>query len=178
MKQEIIQSALQIAQREGWSQVTTRRITKEFGYTTSAIYHYLGGKDQLLTELQRQGFIQLKEVIQAVVAHCLDDPKKQLRAVSVAFWEFAHHNRALYQLMFGLASVSCQGSSDAEVHQAGHTVQKVLSQLSKAPVMGLFLNWWALVSGFVAISFASSSLQGDQLFNAFRDSVDRFIESL
>lgn len=178
MKEEILQSALQIAQRDGWNQVTTRRITKEFGYTTSAIYYYLGGKDELLTELQRQGFTQLKTRMQSAANAYPDKPEAQLMAISSAFWEFAHTNRSLYELMFGLAAVTCNGLSTGEVQQAGAVVQNVLGKLSSAPVMSLFLNWWALVSGFVAISFSSSGEWGRHVPESFLAGVDRFIESI
>lgn len=178
MKEEIMKSALLIAQRDGWQQVTTRRITNEFGYTTSAIYHYLGGKADLLTALQRQGFAQLKAHIQGAAGQFSGDPAAQLMAVSEAFWQFAHQNRPLYELLFGLAPVSCKSPSGEEMRQAGAEIQQILAQLSANNPGSLFMNWWALASGFVAISFGIDEAIKPFVYQAFLESINRFKSSL
>ena len=178
MKDEILKSALLIAQRDGWQQVTTRRITNEFGYTTSAIYHYLGGKADLLTELQRQGFAQLKMQIQLAADQFSGNPPAQLWAVSEAFWQFAHQNRALYELLFGLAPVSCKGLSGEEMRQAGAKIQQILGELSGGNPGSLFMNWWALASGFVAISFGIDETIKPFVYQAFQEGIKRFKMSL
>ncbi len=178
MKDEILKSALLIAERDGWEQVTTRRITKEFGYSTSAIYHYLGGKGDLLTELQCRGFEQLRTHTQTAADRFPTDAAAQLRAVSEAFWGFAHQHRPLYELLLGLAAVPCKGPSGEEMRKAGAVIQAILKQLSDADTSGLFMNWWALASGFVAISFGATEAMRPFVYQSFQVGIDRFIKSL
>ncbi|WP_052732932.1 TetR/AcrR family transcriptional regulator [Hymenobacter terrenus] len=178
MKDEILHSALQLAEREGWDQVSTRRITKEFGYTTSAIYYYLGSKDHLLVELQRQGFRQLRAVMQAAAnQHPANNPA-QLQAISLAFWVFAFAHRTLYELMFGLAPVTCKGDAGTEILEAGEVVQAVLRRLSSADPMDLFLHWWALATGFVGIGLTVPVDRQAHVQGLFAAGISQFIQAL
>lgn len=178
MKDEILQSALLLAEREGWDQVSTRRITKEFGYTSSAIYYYLGSKDHLLVELQRQGFRQLGAVMAAAATQFSADAPAQLQAVSRAFWAFAFAHRSLYELMFGLAPVACKGDAGAEIRAAGEVVQTILRALSSANPLDLFFHWWALATGFVSIALSVPAARRDHIHMLFLEGVTRFRQTL
>lgn len=177
LKDEILACALQLAQEEGWENVTTRRITGKFGYSTSAIYYHIGSKEGILIELQKQGFLMLRDEMKLAAEKYSVTPESRLIAVSIAFWEFAHRHRPLYELMFGLANVSCDSQSGDEIRQAGKVVQDVLAHFPEKNVFSLFTNWWALVQGFVCISFAGSSAD-DRLFGVFKEGLQRYIKAI
>jgi AcrR family transcriptional regulator len=105
MRQSILMAALEIASKEGWQAVTTRKVADRIEYSQPTIYEYFENKEAILLALLRYGYEQLVMVMQAAF-DSTDDPEARLLAMSEAYWDFAFRSPELYQLMHGLAGIS------------------------------------------------------------------------
>ncbi len=152
LKADILHHTLTLAGEEGWPGVSTRKIADRLQTSTTAIYHYFGGKEAILAELQREGFQQLCNAQLAALAGREGKPKKQLKAVSLAMLQFARENPERYALMFNLDGVVCRNDSPEEATEGMEQIQAVLQQLTNDNIESVFMHWLAMMQGFVALA--------------------------
>ncbi|MFD2570065.1 TetR/AcrR family transcriptional regulator [Spirosoma soli] len=180
LKQDILRQTLAIAGEEGWPNVSTRKIADRLQTSTTAIYHYFGGKEAILIELQRDGFRRLHDVQAAALAIHPDDPEQQLVDVSLAVLQFAYEYPELYAVMFSLDGVSCH-SNDAveEMAATGDMLKAILAKLTKQDVHSVLAHWGATIQGFVAMARNESSPGADERFKQYvTESMQRFVKGL
>ena len=178
VKADILRHTLALAGETGWPGVSTRKIADRLQTSTTAIYHYFGNKDAILTELQRDGFRQLREMLLTTLAR-ETKPKRQLKAASRAMLQFARANPDLYALMFNLDGAMCRSDAANEATEGMEQVKTVLSQLTKDDIESVFVNWFALVQGFV--SLARNDMQAamiDWFDTVLDEAIKRFIKGL
>ena len=179
LKTDILRHTLTLAGEEGWPGVSTRKIADRLQTSTTAIYHYFGGKEAILAELQREGFRQLCGVQLAALAGRDGKPKKQLRAVSLAMLHFANENPERYALMFNLDGAVCQHDAAHESDEGMRQIRTVLQQLTNDNVESVFIHWFAMMQGFVALARhdcqAETAARFDQLVI---DAINRFMKGL
>lgn len=179
LKADILRHTLTLAGEEGWPGVSTRKIADRLQTSTTAIYHYFGGKDAILVELQREGFRQLSDVLLTALAEREGKPKKQLKAVSLAMLHFARENPERYALMFNLDGAVCRDESPEEVTEGMQQIRSVLQQLTKDDIESVYMHWFALVQGFIAIArHPYEAEQTDRFDLLIDDAISRFIKGL
>ncbi|WP_077923957.1 TetR/AcrR family transcriptional regulator [Spirosoma sp. 209] len=176
LKQDILHQTLTLASEEGWPGVSTRKIADRLQTSTTAIYHYFGGKDAILVELQREGFRQLAAAQEAALATRDGKPKKQLKAVSLAMLRFAKENPERYALMFNLNGAVCHGDASEEALVSMRQVQSVVEQLTADNVESVLMHWFAMMQGFVAL--ALHDCHADRFEQLVDEAVSRFIKGL
>ncbi|WP_287045091.1 TetR/AcrR family transcriptional regulator [Herpetosiphon sp.] len=104
-REGILNGARQIAQAEGWSGLTIRKVAELIEYSPSMVYEYFASKEAILEALLEIGFQQLTNAMQqASAAHV--DPYQRLQAIALAYWRFAQANPDLYQVMHGMDGVT------------------------------------------------------------------------
>ena len=59
MKTKILAAAREIAQKEGFSHISIRKIAQKIEYTPSIMYHYFANKDEIVSKLLEQGSSKL-----------------------------------------------------------------------------------------------------------------------
>lgn len=79
-----------------------RRLAREVGASTMAVYHHFGGMPRLLAAVTDEGFRQLDAHLAAVPT--TDDPVAALGRLALAYRAAARKNPHLYDLMFGLST--------------------------------------------------------------------------
>jgi AcrR family transcriptional regulator len=104
LRQAILVASREIAAREGWQAVSIRKVAEQIEYSPPTIYEYFASKEALLVELMREGFRLLMERIQAGNSAAAL-PEARIRAVALAYWDFAWDYPELYQVMHGLGGV-------------------------------------------------------------------------
>lgn len=179
LKQDILHQTLTLAGEEGWPGVSTRKIADRLNTSTTAIYHYFGGKEAILAELQREGFRQLRDVQLAALAEKPGKPKKQLKAVSLAMLRFALENPERYALMFNLDGAVCHSDAVHEATEGMQQIKAILQQLTDDDVESVQMHWFAMMRGFVAI--ARHDCHPDQpgrFEQLVEDAISRFIKGL
>jgi|SRR5690348_6414871 AcrR family transcriptional regulator len=98
---QIISAARRIAEREGWSNVTVRRLSDEIAYSQPVLYAHFESREGILTAVAVEGFQEL--------GLALEEARKQAKsgrsveAVAAAYLQFATSSPALYEVMFSLS---------------------------------------------------------------------------
>ncbi len=104
VRQGILTAAREIARQEGWQSVTIRKVAERIEYSPPTIYEYFESKEDILTELHREGFRQLAARLKAI-REAVADPEQRLLDMVESYWNFAMSNPELYQVMNGLGGV-------------------------------------------------------------------------
>ena len=99
-REQIITAARSIAELEGWSSVTVRRLSDEISYSQPVLYAHFGSREGILNAVAIEGFGEMGVAIEKA--------RKRVRrgstveAVANAYLEFAASSPALYEVMFSL----------------------------------------------------------------------------
>src|SRR5271163_414817 len=92
---QIISAARRIAELEGWSNVTVRRLSDEISYSQPVLYAHFGSREGILAAVAIEGFQEL--------GLALEKARKRVKrgsmfeALAVAYLEFASSSLALYE---------------------------------------------------------------------------------
>ena len=98
---QIISAARRIAELEGWSSVTVRRLSDEISYSQPVLYAHFGSREGILAAVAIEGFQEL--------GLALEKARKRAKRgnpvewVAAAYLEYAASSPALYEVMFSLS---------------------------------------------------------------------------
>src|SRR3954468_7173040 len=81
VRTELIEAAARLLADEGAHALSTRRIAREVGTSTTAIYSLLGSKEQVIRAVYLEGFRRLADRQNAMVR--TPDPEADLRALGL-----------------------------------------------------------------------------------------------
>lgn len=104
LREEVFKSALAIAETEGWSAVSIRRIAGKIEYSTTKIYELFDNKDHLVLELLHRGFNILTERLEEVRQSDLTEEEKAI-SLARAYCRFAWDHGVYYRIMYGMDGV-------------------------------------------------------------------------
>jgi AcrR family transcriptional regulator len=97
---EIVSAARRIAEAEGWSRVTVRRLSDEISYSQPVLYAHFASREAILAAVAIEGFEELDLALQKARKRGKRDP---VESVAAAYLEFAAASPALYEAMFSLS---------------------------------------------------------------------------
>src|SRR5271169_5304510 len=98
---QIISAARRIAELEGWSNVTVRRLADEISYSQPVLYAHFERREGILAAVAIEGFQEL--------GLAMEKARKRVKrgsaveSVATAYLEFAATSPALYEVMFSLS---------------------------------------------------------------------------
>jgi AcrR family transcriptional regulator len=98
---QIIGAARRIAELEGWSNVTVRRLSDEISYSQPVLYAHFGSREGVLAAVAIEGFQEM--------GLALEKARKRAKrggtveSVAAAYLEFAASSPAMYEVMFSLS---------------------------------------------------------------------------
>jgi AcrR family transcriptional regulator len=98
---QIIGAARRIAELEGWSNVTVRRLSDEISYSQPVLYGHFGSREGILAAVAVEGFHELGLALEK--ARKRDKRGNTVGSVAAAYLEFAASSPALYEVMFSLS---------------------------------------------------------------------------
>jgi AcrR family transcriptional regulator len=100
-RQQILDAARRIAEADGWTAVTSRRLADAIEYTQPVLYgHFPGGKAEIMRTVALAGFAELAAATQAAVAG--KTGAQAVTAVADVYLDFAATHPSLYEAMFQL----------------------------------------------------------------------------
>jgi AcrR family transcriptional regulator len=161
VRTSILQTAREIAASDGWPAVTVRKVAEQIGYTAPIIYEHFGSKQEMLTQILKQGYEQLYAVVVAA-ADGHTDSGERLYAMSVAYWDFAHDAPELYKLMYGMDRArSINKDSYLHARPLIDFVNQEFERLSPARatpenISALVIEGWSMLHGLVALDLSGS----------------------
>ncbi len=148
---QIISAARRIAELEGWSNVTVRRLSDEISYSQPVLYAHFGSREGILAAVAIEGFQEL--------GLALEKARKRVKrgstveSVAAAYLEFAASSPALYEVMFSL-SLSVPFDDAATPPELRFAFSQLLElfqgQSSKPEVLSEL--FWASLHGIAELS--------------------------
>jgi AcrR family transcriptional regulator len=97
---QIISAARRIAELEGWSNVTVRRLSDEISYSQPVLYAHFGSREGILAAVAIEGFQEIGLALEKARNRVNGNP---VESVAAAYLEFAASSPALYEVMFSLS---------------------------------------------------------------------------
>lgn len=165
----ILETAWQIVKKEGWQQLSIRKIADAIEYSVPVIYDHFENKEAILLEIGKQGFQLLSKKMQlAKDKH--NDPAEQLKLMADAYWFFAFKNKEYYQLMFGLGMPCCEIEKNMpEKVYFRNLVMGPIDELikkNKIPQTNACLKYhtfWSVIHGLISIKMMRGDEVADEL---------------
>lgn len=112
-RQQILDAARGIAEAEGWTAVTSRRLADAIGYTQPVLYgHFPGGKTEIMRTVALVGFTELAAATQTATGD--KTGQQAVAAVADAYLDFAATHPSLYEAMFQLPIDARFAQDDAD----------------------------------------------------------------
>jgi AcrR family transcriptional regulator len=148
---QITSAARRIAELEGWSNVTVRRLSEEISYSQPVLYAHFGSREGILAAVAIEGFQEM--------GLALEKARKRVKrgntvaSVAAAYLEFAASSPALYEVMFSLSlSVPFDdAATPAELRFAFSQLLELFQGLSsKSEVISEL--FWASLHGIAELS--------------------------
>ena len=168
VRRRLLESAALLIDEDGPDALTARRLAKEAGTSTMAVYTHFGGMPALVKEIVAEGFKRLDEH-QAGVPHT-DDPLADLWELALAYRANALANPHLYVVMFGATSLKgftlAAGDMEVGLHSFGTLVRFVAramdsGQLRRTDPARVAAQWWTATHGYVMLELAGLHLPPD-----------------
>ena len=96
----ILDAARELFVREGYQEVSIRKIAERIEYSPAAIYSYFQSKDDIFLALAEEGFHLLFSYGASPRPTAPDDPLDTLRAMFWRYYEFSREHPEYFALMF------------------------------------------------------------------------------
>ena len=184
-KQQILKTALRMLNTQGVERFSIRELARRTGYSPASLYEYYGGKEDILSELRREGNARLYAYLAEISG---DMPcKKRLVEIGLAYLRFAQRNPEHYQLMFvilsskrtALSTPSAEGSAYTLVLQ---TVQRGIADKSLALPRGydaeaLTYSLWAMLHGMAMLQITHLKNFGADFDAIHKQTLQIFVSS-
>jgi len=155
----IMLKAREIAATDGWAAVTVRKVAERIGYTAPIIYEHFGSKDEMLNQVLKEGYDILHDEIKKAV-DCCEAKEDRLRAMAMAYWDFAHATPELYQLMYGMegARATSEAARDYAIPMASLIAEEMIrfnpGHINKTNVGVVMVEAWSMVHGMIALDIS------------------------
>lgn len=145
----IVAAARDMAERDGWSAVTVRRLAGAIGYSQPVLYqHFPGGRSQIVAAVAREAF--------GLVAHAIRPPRgttgaPAVHAIAEGYLRFADEHPALYEAMFELPSDE-RFATAATPAQVREPFEIIAAAFAGSPDPGTEAElFWATLHGLVTL---------------------------
>jgi AcrR family transcriptional regulator len=148
---QIVSAARQIAEREGWSGVTVRRLSEAISYSQPVLYAHFESREGILAAVAVEGFQEIGLALEK--ARKRAKRGNPVESVAAAYLQFAASSPALYEAMFSL-SLSVPFDDPATPPELRFAFAQLLElfqgQGSKAAVLSEL--FWANLHGIAELS--------------------------
>jgi AcrR family transcriptional regulator len=147
----IISAARRIAELEGWSNVTVRRLSDEISYSQPVLYAHFGSREGVLTAVALEGFQELGLALEKV--RKLVKRGSPVESVAAGYLGFAAASPALYEVMFslGLSVPFDQAGTPPELRFAFSQILELFQGRSSKPEV-LSELFWASLHGIAELT--------------------------
>ena len=140
---QIICAARRIAEREGWSNVTVRRLSDEISYSQPVLYAHFGSREGILDAVAIEGFQEIGSALEKARKRA---KRNAVQSVAAAYLKFAVSSPALYEVMFTLSLRVPFDHADTppELHFAFSQLMELFQGQSSNPAIVSELFWASL----------------------------------
>jgi AcrR family transcriptional regulator len=134
MKQEMIEAAVRLFLREGYQNVSMRKIAREIGYSATTIYNYFANKEEILIHLLKHAYAKfLKSLLGASRPNETMGALERLKAALRAYIMFGLQNPDYYELIFieNVHHLQVAGSKDNDRMKGFHLLMDAVTEAMK-----------------------------------------------
>jgi AcrR family transcriptional regulator len=150
---QIVSAARRIAELEGWSNVTVRRLSDEISYSQPVLYAHFRNREGILAAVAIEGFQEIGLALEKARERVKRG--NTVESVAAAYLKFAASSPALYEVMFSL-SLSVPFDDAATPPQLRFAFSQLLElfqgQSSKSEVISEL--FWASLHGIAELTRA------------------------
>jgi AcrR family transcriptional regulator len=132
----LIEIAARLLAEEGPESMSTRRITKEAGTSTMAVYTHFGSMSGLVREIVHEGFGRLAKAFDRVGWSA--DPVLDMAVIGRAYRNMAGTNANLYSVMFGGRSLAGFELSEEDRQYGRFNLMRVVECAARCVEAGRF----------------------------------------
>ena len=154
LKEELIDCACRLCERDGYTKLSIRSLAKESGVSQTAPYRHFETKEALYASVATNGFKKLSKA--CYIDTKKNVSKKQLVEIGCRYIEFGLENANTYDLMFGTAVGNFVDYPEL-LEAANKTYDNMRSSFSKLAkdsddiIAFKCLTLWSMVHGLVGI---------------------------
>ena len=168
-RERLLLAATALSAKEGWQAVAVRRVAREAGTTTRAVYALFGSKQGLEEALHEEMFARLLELMRATPT--TDDPRTDLLELRHAYRTWANERPERYAaLMYFIGPTSRSRSPEGltAARAASAELRQVISRCADAglidhgDVEALAVQWRAVAHGLAEFENAGVITDGDE----------------
>ncbi len=129
----IVDCAADIAEREGWSAVTTRRLADEIDYSPPVLYgHFPDGRAGIVNAVAVRGFGRLADQLATASP---DSGPGRLRVTIERYLDFAAQSSATYAAMFSM-EISAEFAHDSTPPELQRAFAAIADVVGDGPARG------------------------------------------
>jgi AcrR family transcriptional regulator len=150
----IVATAREIAERQGWDAVTTRRLAERIEYSQPVLYSHFRGKREIIGAVAVEGAAELAAALRSAVS-AVPGPRDRVAALARAYLDFAARNPAVYDALFRLDGGLAFAREDtpAPLEDAFAALLETLGPVAGGADPGLFTElFWAAVHGLATLT--------------------------
>lgn len=136
LRDSLIEAAAAILAEAGPAGLSTRRLAKEVGASTMAVYTHFGGMDDLVRAMVHEGFTRLNRRM-SEVGDC-DDPVADVAALGRVYRQNSVEHSHLYSVMFGGSSLAGFSLNDDDRQHGRYTLEILVNAVARCMVAGRF----------------------------------------
>jgi len=185
LREKILQTAWEIVKRDGWQSLSIRKIADAIQYSVPVIYDHFENKKAILMEFGKQGFCLIIKKMMAAKSKA-STPEDQLKAIAIAYWDFAMKHKEYYQLIWGMNIPSCgmqrcmPDRFDFKDLIMG-PLNSIMEENKKETEMGCiqYHTFWSILHGLVSIKMVAPP---DDTFEVdkrvMEEAIEGFIKNL
>jgi AcrR family transcriptional regulator len=154
----LLDTAARLLADEGTAGLTTRKLAAAVGTSTTVVYTYFGGMDNLIRAMVHEGFARLHRRMATVQA--TQDPVADIMSLGYAYRANALDHPQLYLVMFGSAALGKFALAEGDRQHGRYTLESLAEAVSRAidqdrfrpgdPLL-LAQNMWIALHGLVTL---------------------------
>lgn len=161
VRRRLIEAAAAVLGEEGPGALSARRLARDVGTSTMAVYTHFGGMPALVHAVVAEGFQRLYDRVAEVPQ--TDDPIADLAASAVAYRSNALADPHLYAVMFGSASLGAYRLHDEELEVGMAAFDQLVALVERAMDLGALRpgdpravasQFWTALHGYVVLEIA------------------------
>ena len=137
LREALVEATLSLVQEKGPTGFTMAEAARQAGVSTAAPYRHFKGREDLIEEVARQGYVIFAEKMEKAFNRGKPDALTAFEAVGQAYLKFAKSNPGHYIAMFE-SGISISGSPD--LNMVANRAMAVLTQAAEKLFEGLPKN--------------------------------------
>ena len=159
LREALILSACMVCEDLGFEKISLRSIAKGANVSQTAPYRHFKTKKELLAEVARCGFDELRtKLLQSLEDNKSTNPKEQFINLGVAYLEFGMNKRNTYDLMMhhqGFLNFgdfpSLEKSGEETFNILIETMLKIMPNLSAEELYVQCIKHWSMIHGLIGV---------------------------